>query len=358
MLSNFFTNPKKRAPADKNISNKQRNELVNLAETELSRSFQTYRWNANIHGVIIQLKTNSFHLNDFWMENWYAAPRTDTILPHGLVYAVEGVKDHEPHAYYNSDTKTAIFVNTEYYGQCKSWALGIAADIMEVQHDIHSIHGSCAVVGGNGMVIIAPTGTGKTTHTFGLLELPNSKIHSDDWIYVQTKEGLAMAYVSERNFYVRTDIVKNFPEFEKIFDKSKCENVENNDFTAFGNSRAMLSPEWIGGHDKFVDEAVIKAVVLLRRDKESPPEVNLDTSTALDILEEGKYQVLSGAGGKIGSFGYEPFYNPYLLVRRPSIQRKHFEKLFECASCVILNTGVETVDQSQARIRRLAKATR
>ena len=139
MLSNCFTDPKKRVESDKNISIEKRDELVELAETKFSENFQTYRWNANINGAIVQLNTNSFHLNDFWVENWFASPRTSTILPHGLINAVTGIKDHKPYSYYNHETKTAIFVNTDYYGQCKCWALGIAADIMENQHDIRYV---------------------------------------------------------------------------------------------------------------------------------------------------------------------------------------------------------------------------
>ena len=355
MLSNYFTNPKMRSASDKDISLDERNRLVQIAKDKLASSKESYRWNANIQGAVLQLRTNNYHLYDFWVENWYAAPRTQTVLPHGLMYAVTGVEGMEPHAYYHHDTKTAIFINTDYYGQCKSWALGIATDIMEVQHGINAIHGSCAVIGGRGVVVIAPTGTGKTTHTFGLLELPDSKIHSDDWIFVTVEKGLAIAKISERKFYVRSDLVKSFPEYRKIFDLSKCENVADGDYTKFGNSRVIFDPELIGGPEKFVEEAVINNVILLRRDKESPPEVKLGVDEALDILEEGRYQVLSGAGANEGSFSNEPFYNPYLLIVRRANQRKFFKDLLGVAECHIMNTGVETVEETQARIRRVIK---
>jgi hypothetical protein len=187
------------------------------------------------------------------------------------------------------------------------------------------------------------------------MQLPSGKIHSDDWIFLQYKEGLAMADISERKFYLRTDMVKSFPELDPILRKCKCENVENNDFTAFGNSRAILDPEWIGGADKFVERAVVKAVILLRRDTESPAELKLSPDEAVDILEEGRYQVLAGAGDNIGEFKYEAYYNPYLLVKRHELQKAYFRKLFESTTCHILNTGVETVAESQERIRRIIK---
>ncbi len=231
----------------------------------------------------------------------------------------------------------------------------MAADILETQHRVHSIHGSCAVVYGKGVVIIAPTGTGKSTHTWGLMQLPDGKIHSDDWIFTTYKKGLAMADISERKFYLRTDMVKSFPNLELMLRRSKCENVENDDFTSFGNSRAILDPEWIAGPDKFVERAVVKSVILLRRDEESPPEKELGVDEAIKILEEGRYQVLSGAGDNVGEFGYEPYYNPYLLVRRREAQADFFRELFSAASCHILNTGVESVEETQTRIRRIAK---
>ncbi len=353
MRSNYMTETKGRVDSHKDISVKEREELVDLALARLGEDYELYHRNANIHGIIVRLYTNSYHLYDFWVENWYGAPRANAVLPHAMIYAVNGVKDHEPHAYYNHETKTAIFINTEYYGQCKSWALGTVADILETQHNIHSIHGSCAVMDGKGVVIIAPTGTGKSTHTWGLMQLPSGKIHSDDWIFVKYKKGLAMADISERKFYLRTDMVKSFPKLDPILRRCKCENVEDDDFTSFGNSRAILDPEWIAGPDKFVEKAVVKSVILLRRDSESPPELKLSPDEAIEILEEGKYQVLSGAGDNVGEFSYEPYYNPYLLVQRHDLQNMYFRKLFESTTCHILNTGVETVDETQSRIRRI-----
>jgi hypothetical protein len=355
MLSNYITDVKGRIESSKDITVEEKNELVELASRKIGEDFEAYHWNANIHGIAIRLHTNSFHLYDFWVENWFPAPRTQTILPHGTIYAVKGVQGQEPHAYYNHETRTAVFINTEYYGQCKSWALGMAADILETQHGVHSIHGSCAVVYGKGVVIIAPTGTGKSTHTWGLMQLPDGKIHSDDWIFLTYKKGLAMADISERKFYLRTDMVRNFPKIEPLLRRCKCENVEDNDFTKFPNSRAILDPEWIAGPDKFVERAVARSVILLRRDKESPPEVRLSPEEAIEILEEGRYQVLAGAGTNVGEFGHEPYYNPYLLIRRPKLQRAFFNELFESANCHVLNTGVEGVEESQKRIRRIVK---
>jgi len=353
MLSNFITDEKKRVDSDKDIDLDRRDELVKIAGARLDEGFERYHWKADIHGITIELITNSFHLYDFWVENWYPASCGQGAKPHGTLYAVMGVEGEEPRGYYHHDTKTAIFINTEYYGQCKSWALGIAADILETQHDVHSIHGSCAVLEGRGVVIIAPTGTGKSTHTWGLMQLPEGRVHSDDWIFIHYGVDGAVAHISERKYYLRTDMVDTFPELTPILGRCRCENVEADDFTAFGNSRAILDPEWIGGADKFVTEADVNSVILLRRDSDSPAEVKLTSKEAVDVLEEGRYQVLSGAGDNVGEFSYESFYNPYLLVKRPERQKAFFRRLFSTATCHILNTGVEGVRETQARIRRI-----
>ena len=150
------------------VSKKERDRLVARAEEALGK--ESYGWKASIDGFCMQLFTNSEHVYDFWTENWFSMSRETK--SHGRLYAVLDLDFNEgrPHAYYNPDTKTAVIFNTEYYGQIKSWALGITCDIAEDQHDIHSIHGSCIEVNGNGIVLIAPTGTGKSTHSYALLK--------------------------------------------------------------------------------------------------------------------------------------------------------------------------------------------
>lgn len=360
-LNNVFTEPKRRVDSNKNVSKSKRDKLVEKAEANLPYD-SLHVWNANIDGIIIQLRTNDAHLIDFWIENWF--PAALKAMPHGTIYAVNGVPNEKPHAYYNTETKTAIFFNTNYYGQCKSWALGIVADIMEMQHDIHSIHGGVVDVGGTGVVIIAPTGTGKSTHSYGLtLNLKNARMHSDDWCYVEYiggVKGRASAYISERKFYLRTDIAKNYPIMAKLFKKCKLENVINGDFAAFGNSRVILDPYWIGGPEKFIDTTRLRAVILLRRDKEHDPEVKLEPDDAIEVLRKGELMVMPGAGPKKdwGKIKHEPFYNPYLLVRdkhREELQINFFSKLLEFAPCYILNTGVQSIEETQVRLRKIVK---
>ncbi|MFH0896725.1 MAG: hypothetical protein V1850_01585 [Candidatus Bathyarchaeota archaeon] len=70
---------------------------------------------------------------------------------------------------YDSLSKTAFLVNVDYYGWIKSIALSVVSDILEDAHGINSVHDACVDIEGRGTCLIAPSGTGKTTQTYGLL---------------------------------------------------------------------------------------------------------------------------------------------------------------------------------------------
>jgi len=363
-MDNYITQSKGRI--EKSIVTKdKRDELVKQAEEILGN--QRWGWKAYIDGFCSQLETNSRHLYDFWFENWFAMPKN--IKSHVRIYAVLNPDLGEPHAYYNPETKTAIIHNTEYYGQVKSWALGEVCDFAEDQHDIHSIHGSCVEVNGNGIVLIAPTNTGKSTHCYALLDMEGARLHSDDWIYVRFsrgEKGIPSAEISERIFYIRTNIKRVFPEVEPLLKKCKLENVEpltdeeieklrregveeskikemiDDPFIAHDYSRAMLDPRWIAGPEKFVDTTRIKKVLLLKRDKNDPEIIR-----PLEIEEAIGYLVKQP----------EKFSNPYLIVSTPEkdeVRKNFFRRLFRVAPPYLVNTH-ESVEKVQESIKNLVK---
>jgi hypothetical protein len=342
------------------VGKNERDELVARAERVLGN--EGLGWKASIDGFCMQLFTNSNHLDEFWRENWFSMPRE--VKSHGRLYAVldPTFGEGKPRAFYNPDTKTAVIFNTEYYGQVKSWALGVACDIAEDQHDIHSIHGSCVEVDGKGVVLIAPTGTGKSTHSYALLNMEGARLHSDDWVYVRFiggEKGRASADISERKFYIRTNIARVFPEISPLLDRCKLENViplsseeaeklrsqgmsedeirvlASDHYVAHEYSRAMLDPLWISGPEKFVDTTRAMKVILLKRDKNDP-----EIARRLEIEEAVQYLVAQP----------EQFLNPYLIVKtdeKVEVRKRFFRRLFKLAPCYLVNTAsdVKTVQQ-------------
>jgi hypothetical protein len=378
-IDNYVTSSQGRVASTKDLKSADLDAL--LAEVLPHLKFQeTYTWDANINGVIIRLVTNSRHQYEFWVENWYPAANDGTVQPHGFIYSVSGVPGKDAHAYYCLDRNTSVFVNTEYYGQCKSWALGMAAVILERNFNTHSIHGACATVNGKGVVIVAPTGTGKTTQVNKIIQHPKGKLLGDDWIYIAhpdkvTPDTVFMVNQPERRIYVRTENAEEEAWLRPVFDRCKLENVitdpakchhegksqcqikdlgEDHCYWGFGNSRAILPREWMMGPNKILNSAPMNLIVLLRRDEESPAEVELTPDQAIKILREGKTLIRPGAGPKEkwGTYGSEPWYNPYLLAPDHARQEKFFRDEMKAARCIILNTKKQTIQETYETILR------
>jgi hypothetical protein len=317
--ANCITRTKTRtAVHDKSVDEKPglRDGLVNAAVAHLTRragSEEVYRHDVVIHGVRVRATTNSAHLYDFWVDNWYSPEEWKTITgltpprePQVTVYALGGVTDQQEAAYYSWQTSTIVFFNTAYYGQLKSWVLGAVGRVLAEEYGIHSVHGACVEKDGRGVLYIAPTGTGKSTSSYGLVTFPNTRFHSDDWVYVrytyQTTDGarlhpmrirlrggreikgfrvfrwladhggedpeatvtgldltnreltvpvasldlsarpVAYAFTSEKIFYLRTNLVENFPLSAAQMLRSKMENVPD------------LRPRYLAGHDAMLDD--------------------------------------------------------------------------------------------------------
>lgn len=296
----------------------RRDALVNAAVAHITRRAgqeALYRHDVIIHGVRVRATTNSPHLNDYWVDNWYSPEEWKSITgltpvrdPQVTVYALGRVPDQQEAAYYSRKTNTIIFFNTAYYGQLKSWVLGAVGRVLAAEYGIHSIHGACVEKDGKGVLYIAPTGTGKSTSSYGLMTYPRTRFHSDDWVYVrytyptfsgrrihpmrirrrdgsevrgypvfrwlETQAGAhadatiigldldnqemsvpitdldfsgpleAYAYTSEKIFYLRTNLVENFPHSALQMLRSKMENVPD------------VSAEYLRKYGPMLDELV------------------------------------------------------------------------------------------------------
>lgn len=368
-LNNTVTLRKGFVETETYIGPELRDALVAEAEAHLTHQ-EYYEWNANIQGVVIQLRTNLPHLHDFWIENWYPAQLETDLEPHGVIYAVGFVPGREPRAYYSSESRTAIFFKSGYYGQLRSLALGMADDITSRMSDSYSVRGLALDFGGDGLIMIAPKGVGKTTFFANLLRHPKSKIVADDIVFVRFA-GDTIADSVERKLYMRTDFVEKFPDLAVLFDKSKCENVitSRNEcangpcqrldncrldkgspfcYEASPVSRAMLDPYWIAGPTKHIKRTSLKWILLFKNDPVSPAVSSPSTEEAVRFCEEGLSQS--------GAMKSEPFFNQHILVKgseRIDSRRLFYKRLFEKVKPFFINVGVGSKDEIQGRINRI-----
>ncbi|MBI2676035.1 MAG: hypothetical protein HYX24_06260 [Candidatus Aenigmarchaeota archaeon] len=368
MLSNYATASKARVESEKSAAKESVKESVLMAEEQLRKS-KSFASDADINGICVRLITNSLHQHDFWTENWNKSSKA---RPDAVIYSVNGIGGQKPSAKYCGELDTAVFVNTEYYGQCKSWALGMASKIMEAD-GIHSIHAASAVYNGKGVIIVAPTGTGKTTQTSVIFMSEKGRLIGDDWVHIDQRRKDLSAVQPERKLYIRTENAREQKWLIPILQKSKCENViekrgecshEKGDicgiemghgccFWGFANARAIADRHVLSS-GRVAEQAPLDLIVLLRRDNKSPAYEELDPDKAIEILRSGEYMIRPGAGPREmwGKMGKEPWYNPYLLVRDDRRQERFFRKEMERARCIIINTGAEgeIIERTHQRI--------
>ncbi|HDS00564.1 MAG TPA: hypothetical protein ENO07_00970 [candidate division Zixibacteria bacterium] len=171
-------------------------------------------------------------------------------------------------------------------------------------------------------------------------------------------------------------IAKDHPHYERIFDRSKCENVvtKRSDWTntdemseelpldlgepycywGSKDSRAMVDPAWIKGPHKVVKRSRIKAVALLAYEPNAPAVQKLSQEDALEYITEGKYRLPSGSG--MTPFKQQPFFNPYLLgdpVDLGDLQRRNFHQLFRVADAYKINIAAIPSAALKSRIKEL-----
>lgn len=322
-LTNTITRTKSRTKQhDKTVDAKpgRREELLNAVLAHLvgrpadpPASFH----DVVIHGIRVRAYTNSTHLMDFWRDNWYspeewraATGQEAPDRPRVTVIALGGVEGEPEAAYYSRASNLIVFFNTSYYGQLKSWVLGAVGRVLAAEYGIHSIHGAVVEKDGKGVLYIAPTGTGKSTSSYGLMKYPNTRFHSDDWVYIryvyhtrdgrlvsprriETPEGRtllgyqtfrwleeqpgvaapllgltlaneevelntrdldfdrgveAYAYISEKVFYLRCNLVENFPDSAYEILHSKLENVPD------------VTPGFLERHRELLDEVTAQVL--------------------------------------------------------------------------------------------------
>jgi hypothetical protein len=284
-----------------------------------------YTNKAEIYGCCIKLITEVERIHSEWEDNFYTM--SENIRSHGRLIVLEE-PDQPLGIKYDPYTKTAFLINVDYYGWIKSIALALAGDILEDEHRIFSVHGAAIDIGCTGVSIIAPSGTGKTTHSWGLLRLPNCRLVSDDWYYVRLSSREPLAFGSEKNCYIEADIAKIWNEYERLVDKA----------TFDPKGRAVVNVRWIVGAGGVIPMTTMKKIILLKRDAKDKNIV-----TPLNPEEALTYLVA------------HDFCNPHQLVRdeRKIALRKDFFKRFFSQTEVYLVNTTGTPQETQASIREI-----
>ncbi len=280
---------------------------------------------ASIYGCCIKLLTNVEYVKERWEDSFYSM--SEDVRSHGRLIVLD-----EPgkklSVKYDPYTKTAFLINVDYYGWVKSLALAVAGDVLEDEHRIYSVHGAAIDVGGKGVSLIAPPGTGKTTHSWGLLSLKAARLVGDDWYFVRLSTREPLAFGSEKNSYIEADIGKIWGEYEKL--------VEKVHFDPQG--RAVVNVRWIVGNGGVIPMTTMQEIILLKRDPEDK-----DIVTSLTAKEALRYLLANN------------FCNPHQLVtdkRKLDLRKVFFHQYFKQTSIHMINT-TPPPHETQRRIREI-----
>jgi hypothetical protein len=283
-----------------------------------------YSRKSDIYGCCVKLLTDDESIVRQWEDNFYMM--SENIRSHGRVIVIND-PGMEEGVSFDPYTKTAFVFNTSYYGTIKSVALAVAGDILEDQHGIYSVHGAAIDVAGKGVSLIAPSKTGKTTHSWGLLRSPEARLVTDDWYFVRLSNKRHLIFASEKNCYVEGDISKIWKEFQPLVDKGRFDGAE----------RAILNVRWIVGATGVVPMTSLYHILLLKRDQNDPTIVrDLSKKEALDYL-----------------VGHD-FCNPHQLVRdqrKQALRKDFFSELLSKADVRLVNTRLPP-EQTQVEIRK------
>jgi phosphoenolpyruvate carboxykinase (ATP) len=314
---------------DTNLDFDRMTELRAEADRHLGYESR-YVWDVSINGIKIQLRTNNHEILNLWRDNWHPAPMGQgSIHPHGVLYAITGMKHIDPFCAYHPESKTAFAFNIDFYGKIRSLALGVVMDFVESREEIHFIRGALVEVDGEGIAFLSRTDGGRTTHAFLLLQMDKARIHSHEWIYAEHlggEKGRISTYSSERAFFIRSDVTRINARLSELI--NRC--VRHGDFF-------LLDPLWIGGSTKAITTTRIKVAFLLIPDGQNEAVLRLDPEEALDLMINNS----------------EPFFNPHMLMRTPerlAMERDFMKKLLEFMSVYRVNTSLPLLDV-HARIR-------
>jgi hypothetical protein len=186
----------------------RRDELVGAAVehiVERARTGPVWIRDAVIHGVRARLVTDSPHLQEFWTANWHgpqgwrrAAELVPPPAPALTTYAIAGAPGQPQAAAYSRRTNTIVLLNTSYYGDLRALVLGAVGRMLAEERGVHTVRGTCVTQGGRGVLLMGPSGIGKSALGYGMLaERPDTALCADGWVHLRytiaTRDGRRLA---------------------------------------------------------------------------------------------------------------------------------------------------------------------
>jgi len=344
-----------------------RNALLAEAERHLSPD-SYFEWNAAVGGAVVQLRTNSPHLADFFQENFYPAPLESDLEPHAVVYAVKDIPGREAGGAISLETATGFAFNTAFYGQVRSLTLALAGEAAGRSGGALLAHCACIDRDGAGALVWGAGGSGRTGVLAHALSAPGVRLVGTDSVLVRSGASATVADLVERKLYLKAKWAGYLPEVDRLLERCKLENIvtrrdeckaeycKDTDncpldrgaaacARASADGRIMLDPYWLGGATKHTRRTRPALAVLCVKDPVLPAVKEVPARDAARWLAEGQ---LPGTRGRS-----VPFLNPHLPgldSSRQDLLRHQHEKLFGSVKVVLLNTAAGSAETAAKRL--------
>jgi hypothetical protein len=203
---------------------------------------EAYIHDAVLFGRRLRLFTNSFHLADFWKENFHSEAewrarvgpppergRTDLAV-HAMIDIPE-----EPEGSYVSPSLGEVYLfNTSWYGDLRASALE-ALDA-KLAPGARIFHGAAAIRGGRAAAFLYPREVIHPTPVWSLLEeYPDARLLAEGWFAVDDRGWI---HPIEKGLYLRTTLLEHFPRYAGRVLSARFENVPDPDPEAAQAARA------------------------------------------------------------------------------------------------------------------------
>jgi len=287
------------------------------------KGLKSYSSKVDIFGLCVEFLTEDREHLKMWEDNFYSM--SEDIRAHAKIYSI-----NEPscgmRVLFEPSSNAAFLFNFDYYGWIKSIALGISGNILEEAHDTYSVHGAVLDMDGKGVTLIAPSKTGKTTQSWGLLRMDNAHLISDDWYFVKLGSGRPIAYASEKNCYIDADIGDVWEEYKPLVSHVRFDN----------KGRGIANVRWVAGESSVIPMTKIRCVFLMKRDQGDPVPIRRLSP------EEGLSYLLKN-----------DLCNPHQIVwntHKEKIRSKFFSDFLSSCEIYLVNT-IRTAQETQELIR-------